>query len=103
MKTAKSADGTSIAYERTGSGPPVVLVHGTTADHSRWGPVRSGLEAHYTVYTFDRRGRGESGDAPSYRLEREFEDAVAVVESIEEPVTLVGLVFVALERVRRLV
>lgn len=90
METITSADGTPIAYERTGSGPPLVLVHGTTADHTRWEPLRSAFEEHGTVYAIDRRGRGESGDATEYALEREVEDVVAVVESIDEPVNLLG-------------
>ena len=90
METVTSADGTRIAYERTGSGPPLVLVHGTTADHTRWEPVRPAFAAECTVYTVDRRGRGGSGDAADYALEREFEDVTAVVDSIGEPVVLLG-------------
>ena len=90
METITSADGTPIAYERTGSGPPLVLVHGGTADHIRWEPVRPDFEEHFAVYAIDRRGRGESGDADEYHLEREVEDVAAVVESIDEPVVLLG-------------
>ena len=90
METVTSADGTTIAHERTGSGPPLVLVHGTTADHTRWEPIRPAFEEHFTVYAIDRRGRGESGDTDEYALEREFEDVTAVVESIDEPVILLG-------------
>ncbi|WP_331236411.1 alpha/beta fold hydrolase [Natronorarus salvus] len=90
METIASVDGTEIAYERTGSGPPLVLVHGTTADHTRWDPVRPALEEQFTVYAMDRRGRGESGDAADYELDREFEDVAAVVESIDEPAVLLG-------------
>jgi pimeloyl-ACP methyl ester carboxylesterase len=90
MLTVTSADGTSIAYRRSGSGPPLVLVHGTTADHSRWARVLPGLEAHFTVYAVDRRGRGSSGDHADYALAREFEDIAAVVEAIGEPVFLLG-------------
>lgn len=97
-ETVTSADGTSIAFERTGSGPPLVLVHGTGLDHNFWelGDVRSALAEHYTVSAIDRRGRGGSGDADVYELEQEIEDLVAVVESIEEPVTLLGHSFGAL-------
>ena len=90
METITSTDGTMIAYQRTGTGPPLVLVHGTTADHTRWAPVLPALEQHFTVYAVDRRGRGGSGDAEPYAIEREFEDIVAVVNSIEEPVFLLG-------------
>ncbi|WP_331232608.1 alpha/beta fold hydrolase [Natronorarus salvus] len=92
MQTVASADGTPIAYERTGSGPPLVLVHGMAGNHARWElfEVRSKLANHATVYAMDRRGHGESGDAEEYALEREFEDVAAVVDSIDDPVTLLG-------------
>lgn len=85
-----SPDGTRIACRRSGSGEPLVLVHGTSADHTRWAQVLPRLEARFTVFTVDRRGRGASGDAADYALEREFEDVTAVVDSIGRPVTLVG-------------
>lgn len=75
-----SADGTTIAVWRGGSGPPLLLVHGAAADHSRWAPVLPAFEEHFTVLTIDRRGRGGSGDADDYSLEREFEDVAAVVD-----------------------
>lgn len=92
METVTSGDGTPIAYERTGSGPPLVLIHGTAGDHTRWelGDVRPALAEQYTVYAMDRRGRGESGDAPEYDLKREYEDVAAIVDSIDEPVHLLG-------------
>lgn len=88
--SVSSADGTTIAYERSGRGAPLVLVHGTTADHTRWRPILPALNDRFTVYAMDRRGRGMSGDAPEYQLEREFEDVAAVVNSIPGPVSLVG-------------
>jgi pimeloyl-ACP methyl ester carboxylesterase len=69
--TVTSKDGTPIAYWRSSEGPPLVLVHGTTADHSRWTPVLPALEQHFTVYAVDRRGRGGSGDSEDYSIERE--------------------------------
>jgi pimeloyl-ACP methyl ester carboxylesterase len=89
-ETVVSADGTPLAVWRSGGGPPLVLVHGATADHTRWAPVLPALEQHFTVYNFDRRGRGESGDAADYALVREFEDVVAVVESVGGEVNLLG-------------
>jgi pimeloyl-ACP methyl ester carboxylesterase len=77
-----SRDGTEIAYWTSGDGPPLVLVHGTPADHSRWRPLLPYLEPHFTVYAIDRRGRGASGDRPDYALEREFEDVAAVVDAV---------------------
>jgi pimeloyl-ACP methyl ester carboxylesterase len=75
---------------RSGEGPPLVLVHGAAADHSRWAPVLPELEAHFTVLALDRRGRGQSGDADEYALEREFEDVVAVVEAAGSDVNVLG-------------
>jgi pimeloyl-ACP methyl ester carboxylesterase len=62
----QSRDGTEIAYWTTGHGPPLVLVHGTPADHTRWWPLLPHLERHFTVHAIDRRGRGASGDSPEY-------------------------------------
>jgi pimeloyl-ACP methyl ester carboxylesterase len=79
-----------IAYQRSGTGTPLVLVHGATADHTRWAPVLPAFEQHSTVYALDRRGRGGSGDSEQYVIKREFEDIVALVNSIKEPVFLLG-------------
>jgi pimeloyl-ACP methyl ester carboxylesterase len=79
-----SRDGTEIAYWTTGDGPPLVLVHGTTADHTRWRPLLPYLEPHAAVHTMDRRGRGDSGDHPDYDLAREYEDVAAVVDAVAE-------------------
>ena len=113
METVTSRDGTPIAYERTGEGPPLVMVHGMTSTHRSW-ELLPKLREHFTVYAMERRGRGESGDAADYSLDREVEDVVALVDSIGEgPVDLLGhshgaiLVLEAAlrraERVRRLV
>jgi pimeloyl-ACP methyl ester carboxylesterase len=88
--TVTTESGTPVVYWRCGKGPPLVLVHGTAADHSRWGPVLPALEEHFTVYAIDRRGRGGSGDAADYAVEREFEDVAAVVDSLGEPANLLG-------------
>lgn len=88
--TITSKDGTLIAYWTSGEGPPLVLVHETTADHSRWAPVLPAFESRFTVCAVDRRGRGGSGDSESYSLEREFEDVATVVDSFGEPAILVG-------------
>ncbi|MFC4549081.1 MULTISPECIES: alpha/beta fold hydrolase [Halorussus] len=93
LETVTSVDGTEIAFERTGSGPPLVLVAGGGAnDHTRWelAGVRPTFAEHCTVYAIDGRGLGASGDADEYELEREFEDVAAVVESINEPAVLLG-------------
>jgi len=95
METIESTDGTTIAYERTGEGPPLVLVHGSAGHHVEWQEVVPALSASFTVYAMDRRGRGESGDSGEYAIEREYEDVAAVVEHVatghpEEPVSLLG-------------
>src|SRR5688572_29771099 len=89
-----SRDGTEIAWWTSGQGPPLVVVHGTPADHTRWRPLLPYLEPHVTVHAMDRRGRGASGDAPAYALAREHEDVAAVVDAVAEasgsPVDLYG-------------
>jgi pimeloyl-ACP methyl ester carboxylesterase len=85
-----SKDGIPIAYERSGKGIPLVLIHGAAADHSRWKPILPDLRKHFAVYAVDRRGRGQSGDVEPYALEREYEDVVGVVDSIQGPVNLLG-------------
>src|SRR5262245_1546907 len=81
MSTVTSPDGTTITYERTGSGPPIVLVDGAMCDRAG-GPMRPLAEVlrdSFTVYAYDRRGRGESADTPPYAVEREIEDLRAVI------------------------
>jgi pimeloyl-ACP methyl ester carboxylesterase len=91
MHTITSADGTAIAFWRSGTGPPLLLVHGMVADHSTtWRFVLPELEPHFTVYAMDRRGRGGSGDSPAHSLQREAEDVGAIVDSIGEPVNVLA-------------
>lgn len=79
----RSRDGTQIALFRSGDGPPLVLVHGATADHTAFRVVGPMLGVSFTVFAIDRRGRGASGDADgSYSIEREFEDVAAVAETL---------------------
>lgn len=96
MEKVRSQDGTPIAYHRSGQGPPLVLVHGAIASHARWAAITPALAQRYTVYAIDRRGRGESGDAESYAMAREFEDVAAVVDAIGEGANLLGHSFGAL-------
>jgi pimeloyl-ACP methyl ester carboxylesterase len=94
MTRVVSRDGTQIAYWTSGDGPPLVVVHGTPADHTRWRPLLPYLEPHATVHAMDRRGRGASTDAPEYDLAREYEDVAAVVDAVAAasgaPVDLYG-------------
>lgn len=90
MKQVTSPDGTRIAYDRGGTGPPLLLVHGTAADHRSWSAVVPALRERFTVYAMDRRGRGQSGDASEYDIQREFEDVAAVAGAADGPVNLLG-------------
>ena len=90
MEMVVSADGTAIAYERTGHGPPLVLLHGTGRDRAYWARSLPALARHATVYAVDRRGRGGSGDTDRYALEREVEDVLAVLGAIGAPAHLLG-------------
>lgn len=94
IATVTSADGTKIVYERSGSGSPSVLVHGSVVDRGIWelGDVRSTFAEHTTVHAMDRRYHGDSGSPDEYsgKPEPQFDDVVAVVESIDNPVTLIG-------------
>ena len=91
MEQVRSADGARISYRRGGSGPPLVLVHGTFDDHRLWQQVSPALEESFSVYAIDRRGRGDSGaQGRTYAVEREYEDLAAVVEEIGEPAHLLG-------------
>lgn len=82
MSTISSRDGTTIAFDRTGDGPPVILVE--PAAHYRDFSTCNGLvpllSTRFTVYAYDRRGRGESTDTAPYAPEREVEDLAALVE-----------------------
>lgn len=75
-----SKDGTPIAFERTGMGPALILVGGALSERSAGGAFAARLAPSFTVYTFDRRGRGESGDTAPYAVEREVEDLEALVQ-----------------------
>ena len=90
LEHVSSADGTPIAVWRSGDGPPLVLVHGAAADHTRWAPVLPALTERFTVLAIDRRGRGASGDSPSYALEREAEDVAAVCAAAGRGVSVLG-------------
>ncbi len=79
MEKVTSGDGTAIALDRLGDGPPVVLVCGASTDRSANAPLAALLARHFTVFNYDRRGRGDSGDKAPYAVEREVEDIDAVI------------------------
>jgi pimeloyl-ACP methyl ester carboxylesterase len=76
-----SKDGTTIAYDRIGAGPPVVLVCGGSTDRMANAGLAAELAPTFTVFNYDRRGRGDSTDAAPYAVEREIEDISAVIEA----------------------
>jgi pimeloyl-ACP methyl ester carboxylesterase len=80
VNTVASKDGTQIAFERTGSGPVLILVNGALSDRTSGRRLATALAPKFTVIGYDRRGRGESGDTPPYAPEREVEDLEAVID-----------------------
>ncbi|MGW5051341.1 alpha/beta fold hydrolase [Actinokineospora sp. NPDC004072] len=94
MGKVTSADGTKIAYERVGEGPAIVVVDGMFLYRAidPWTPQFAGLLAdRYSVYYYERRGRGESGDSDSYEMAREIEDLAAVIEAAGGEAYVVGM------------
>lgn len=90
-RTVVSPDGSRIAFESFGSGPAMLLVHGTSATRIRWAPIREKLAARYTIHEMDRRGRGGStAEVGPYGLAREGQDVAAVAEAIGGDVYVVG-------------
>jgi pimeloyl-ACP methyl ester carboxylesterase len=88
--TVTSADGTKIVFERAGAGPPLVLVLGAFCDRSSAEALTSGLADAFTVYRYDRRGRGDSGNTAPYSVQREVEDLAAVIEAAGQPAFVFG-------------
>ena len=76
MNTLSSRDGTAIGYDAHGEGPTLILVDGALTVHSSGSgsELATLLAPHFTVYGFDRRGRGDSGDTPPYAVDREIDD-----------------------------
>ena len=85
-----SRDGTSLAFDRSGHGPPVILVVGAFNSRTTGAPLAASLAARFTVFTYDRRGRGESGDTLPYSVDREIEDLDAVIRLTGEPAAVFG-------------
>jgi pimeloyl-ACP methyl ester carboxylesterase len=93
MSTVESKDGTRIAYSRTGDGPPVIVVDGALC-YRKFGPstrLAALLAGHFTVVTYDRRGRGSSGDTPPYSIDREIEDLQALIGQAGGSASLYGV------------
>jgi pimeloyl-ACP methyl ester carboxylesterase len=91
MQRVLSSTGAAISYEKYGSGPPLVLVHGSFSNHqTNWELVKPLFEGQLTVYALARRGRGETDATEGHSLEDESLDVVALIQSIGEPVFLLG-------------
>jgi len=103
----RSKDGTSIAFERSGKGPALILVDGALC-HRAFGPMGALaplLTPHFAVFTYDRRGRNESGDTPPYAVEREVEDIDALIGAAGGSALVYGIssgAALALEAARRI-
>jgi len=91
MATTTTTDGVEIAYDLTGSGPPLVLVHGLTESRRAWDPLVPALAEHHTVVAIDMRGHGESGPAAIYDPPAMADDVAAVVSGLDlDPPVVVG-------------
>jgi pimeloyl-ACP methyl ester carboxylesterase len=80
VRKATSKDGTLIAFDRSGRGPALIVIGGALSDRSGNTPLVELLAPHFTVFSYDRRGRGDSGDTAPYAVEREVEDIEALVD-----------------------
>jgi pimeloyl-ACP methyl ester carboxylesterase len=90
FRTVTSADGTQIAYDQTGDGPPVILIGGAFNDRSTVAGLAAVLAAGLTAVGYDRRGRGDSGDGANYAVEREVEDLVALIGQVGGAASVFG-------------
>jgi pimeloyl-ACP methyl ester carboxylesterase len=79
MQTVRSADGTPLAFDRAGDGPALILVVGALQDRSATAALAARLAPQFTVYRYDRRGRGDSGDTGPYSVDREIADLGALI------------------------
>ena len=93
MKTATSNDGTNIAYDELGEGPPLILVGGAlnTRSFGPNGSLAPPLAERFTVINDDRRGRGDSGDTRPWAVEREIEDLEALIEAAGGSASVYGI------------
>ncbi|WP_410606178.1 alpha/beta fold hydrolase [Amycolatopsis sp. lyj-109] len=85
-----SADGTTIHFERRGSGAPVILVGGAFNDRTTVAGLAEVLAGDFTTIAYDRRGRGDSGDSAEYAVEREIEDLAALIAQVGGTASVFG-------------
>lgn len=88
---ARSKDGTKIAFEKVGNGPALVIVGGALSHRDGGKQLAGRLMRDFTVYTYDRRGRGDSGDTKPYAVGREIEDIAAIIEQAGNRAYLYGV------------
>jgi pimeloyl-ACP methyl ester carboxylesterase len=91
MRTVTSKDGTTIAFDQSGTGPAVIFVGGALSERSAGVPLAALLAPHFTVFSYDRRGRGDSGDTAPYAVEREIEDIAALIQEAGGSASLYGM------------
>ncbi|MEO6504182.1 MAG: alpha/beta hydrolase [Jatrophihabitantaceae bacterium] len=91
MHQTTASDSTKIAYEKVGDGPPVIIVGGAFHDRNAGAGLARALSSHFTVVTYDRRGRGDSGDSASYSVAQEIEDLGAVISEVGGSACLYGV------------
>ena len=91
MENVTSADGTTIAFDQLGEGPPLVLVAGASCDRSVDAALAGALAEHFTVLNYDRHGRGDSGDTLPFAVQREVEDLDVMLAAAGGLATVVGL------------
>jgi pimeloyl-ACP methyl ester carboxylesterase len=90
MESVTSRDGTTIAYEMFGQGPPLITVCGATCDRALMRSTAQALGQHFATVNYDRRGRGDSGDTLPYAVDREIEDIAALIDEVGGPAHLYG-------------
>lgn len=90
MYFVTSRDGTRIGYDRTGSGPALIVIGGGPVDRTAESPLAALLAEQFTVYTYDRRGRGDTVDTAPYSVDREFDDLQALITEAGGSVMMYG-------------
>lgn len=90
MNSIKSKDGIQIAYEKSGNGKPFIIVGGSLADHQMYVPLATELSQKLTVFNYDRRNRGKSGNSTNHTIETELQDLETIVSLCDEAPVLYG-------------
>ena len=91
MRTVTSKDGTTIAFDQSGKGPALILVGGALSNRTAGAPLAALLDRDFTVFTYDRRGRGDSSDTAPYAVQREVEDLEALITEAGGSASMYGM------------